>query len=244
MLSRDWTEQGWQDGLGRFDLILANPPYVEADAALQPSVRRFEPAGALFAGGDGLDDYRVLIPQLPALLSPNGIAVIEIGAAQADPVRQIAERAGFSAELHKDLAGRRKGVGAAFSAWQGRLKRVGTRARPAVGRDFPTVRPRSNICVWRRGFAPWTACRWRDHDRDRMRRGGGHATAAQLNAGQFKLRKSIPLSNNNRNNNNRRRGRGSNRSQGGGQSNRIDSRARGNAPQLLEKYRKLAQIPR
>ncbi len=49
------------------------------------------------------------------------------------------------------------------------------------------------------------------------------------------------MSNNNRNNNNnRRRGRGSNRSQGGGQSNRIDSRARGNAPQLLEKYRKLA----
>lgn len=40
--------------------------------------------------------------------------------------------------------------------------------------------------------------------------------------------------------NNRRRGRGSNRSQGGNQLNRIDSRARGNAPQLLEKYRKMA----
>ncbi|MBO9498678.1 MAG: DUF4167 domain-containing protein [Novosphingobium sp.] len=47
------------------------------------------------------------------------------------------------------------------------------------------------------------------------------------------------MSNNNRNNN-RRRGRGNNRSQGGGQLNRIDSRARGNAPQLLEKYKKLA----
>jgi len=47
--------------------------------------------------------------------------------------------------------------------------------------------------------------------------------------------------NQNRNNNNRRRGRGGNRGQGGGnQGNRIDSRARGNAPQLLEKYRKLA----
>ncbi len=43
------------------------------------------------------------------------------------------------------------------------------------------------------------------------------------------------------NNNNRRRGRGNNRSQGGSQLNRIDSRARGNAPQMLEKYRKLAQ---
>lgn len=60
------------------------------------------------------------------------------------------------------------------------------------------------------------------------------------------LRKTNPLNNNRGNNNNRRRGRGNNngggRPQGGGnqQVNRIDSRARGNAPQLLEKYRKLA----
>lgn len=45
---------------------------------------------------------------------------------------------------------------------------------------------------------------------------------------------------NNNRGNNRRRGRGGNRQQGGQQVNRIDSRARGNAPQLLEKYRKLA----
>ena len=48
--------------------------------------------------------------------------------------------------------------------------------------------------------------------------------------------------NNNRNNNNRRRGRGNRQNQGGGNNqNRIDSRARGNAPQLLDKYKKLAQ---
>jgi hypothetical protein len=47
-----------------------------------------------------------------------------------------------------------------------------------------------------------------------------------------------PLNNNR--GSNRRRGRGNNRQQGGNQANRIDSRARGNAPQLLEKYRKLA----
>ena len=47
---------------------------------------------------------------------------------------------------------------------------------------------------------------------------------------------------NNNRNNNRRRGRGNNRNQGGANSgNRIDSRARGNAPQLLDKYKKLAQ---
>ena len=50
------------------------------------------------------------------------------------------------------------------------------------------------------------------------------------------------MNNNNRGNNNRRRGRGNRQQSGGGQQlNRIDSRARGNAPQLLEKYRKLAQ---
>ncbi len=48
------------------------------------------------------------------------------------------------------------------------------------------------------------------------------------------------MNNNRGNNNNRRRGRGNNRQQGGQQVNRIDSRARGNAPQMLEKYRKLA----
>lgn len=45
---------------------------------------------------------------------------------------------------------------------------------------------------------------------------------------------------NNNRGSNRRRGRGNNRQQGGNQANRIDSRARGNAPQLLEKYKKLA----
>ncbi|WP_120718086.1 DUF4167 domain-containing protein [Tsuneonella amylolytica] len=48
------------------------------------------------------------------------------------------------------------------------------------------------------------------------------------------------MNNNRNNNNNRRRGRG-NRNQGGGNQNRIDSRARGNAPQMLDKYKKLAQ---
>jgi hypothetical protein len=50
----------------------------------------------------------------------------------------------------------------------------------------------------------------------------------------------ISLNNNNRGNNNRRRGRGNNRQQGGQPVNRIDSRARGNAQQMLDKYRKLA----
>lgn len=104
MLPRDWCKAGWREGLGQFDLILANPPYVEEGADLSPSIRSHEPAGALFAGPEGLDDYRMLVPQLSLLLSENGIAVVEIGAAQADAVTQIAEASGFSVELHKDLA--------------------------------------------------------------------------------------------------------------------------------------------
>ena len=106
LLRRDWSEPGWAADLGTFDLILANPPYVEDDADLAPSVRAHEPAGALFAGPDGLDDYRVLIPQLPALLAPGGVAVVEIGATQAGAVGAIASAAGFAMRLHHDLAGR------------------------------------------------------------------------------------------------------------------------------------------
>lgn len=106
MLRADWHEAGWAQGLGRFDLVLANPPYVEADAPLDPSVRDHEPAGALFAGADGLDDYRVLVPQLPGLLAPGGVAMVEIGASQAEAVTAIAAAAGMAATLHRDLADR------------------------------------------------------------------------------------------------------------------------------------------
>jgi release factor glutamine methyltransferase len=105
-LMRDWSEPGWSDQFGAFDLILANPPYVETGAGLARSVRDYEPAGALFAGADGLDAYRVLLPQLPGLLNPGGAAFVEIGASQADAVRDIAGEAGFAAELHRDLESR------------------------------------------------------------------------------------------------------------------------------------------
>ena len=102
----DWREPGWENGLGKFDLIIANPPYVEEAAELAPSVRDWEPAGALFAGAEGLDDYEMLLPQLPTLLEPGGVAVLEIGALQADAVSRIAASTGFQTALHHDLAGR------------------------------------------------------------------------------------------------------------------------------------------
>ena len=101
-----WCEAGWSSGLGRFDLILCNPPYVEDGAALDATVVLYEPLTALFAGPVGLNDYRILIPQIPALLASGGVAVFEIGHTQADDVSKLASNAGLSTEMRRDLAGK------------------------------------------------------------------------------------------------------------------------------------------
>jgi release factor glutamine methyltransferase len=82
------------DGIDRaFDLILSNPPYVrEGDRAdIQPEVR-FEPPGALFAGNDGLDAIRQLVPQAAGKLKPGGRLIFEFGFGQADAVAELISR--------------------------------------------------------------------------------------------------------------------------------------------------------
>lgn len=76
---------------GRFDVIVANPPYVPsgARAGLQPEVRDFEPAKALFAGADGLDIIRRLVQESPAHLTPDGYLMFEFGDGQEMPVREL-----------------------------------------------------------------------------------------------------------------------------------------------------------
>ncbi len=102
-----WHDADWALALGgRSDLILCNPPYVETGAILAPMVREYEPHRALFAGAEGLDDYMVLLPQIPALLSPDGVAIFEIGATQSEQVAQLARNAGMESRLSLDLAGK------------------------------------------------------------------------------------------------------------------------------------------
>ncbi|MGL3823399.1 peptide chain release factor N(5)-glutamine methyltransferase [Sphingopyxis sp. R3-92] len=97
----------WTAGLdGPFDLILCNPPYIADSEALMPDVAAYEPAEALFAGADGLDDYRRIIPDLPRILAPGGIAILEIGHTQHISVRELAEAAGFAVACRQDLGGR------------------------------------------------------------------------------------------------------------------------------------------
>lgn len=105
-LRASWREAGWDEGLGQFNLILCNPPYVEDDAELALMVKAHEPHSALFAGPEGLDDYCILIPQIPALLGPGGVAIFEIGHRQADAVQDLATGAGLSTEMRRDLAGK------------------------------------------------------------------------------------------------------------------------------------------
>jgi release factor glutamine methyltransferase len=97
----------WADGVaGEFDLILCNPPYIATDESLPAEVREHEPGGALFAGPDGLDDYRVITAQLPRLIAPGGMAAIEIGATQATAVSALLIAQGLNVAVRRDLAGR------------------------------------------------------------------------------------------------------------------------------------------
>ncbi|WP_432768367.1 peptide chain release factor N(5)-glutamine methyltransferase [Sphingopyxis sp.] len=98
----DWGERVGGD----FELILCNPPYIADAEQLMPDVVDHEPAGALFAGADGLGDYRRIVPDLPRLLAPGGVAVMEIGATQRIAVGRLAEAAGFAVHCRQDLGGR------------------------------------------------------------------------------------------------------------------------------------------
>ena len=65
-----------------------------------------DPARALFAGPDGLDAYRSLLPQLGAILAPEGQAFLEVGCVQIESVGELAQDAGLTViQVYKDLAG-------------------------------------------------------------------------------------------------------------------------------------------
>ncbi len=104
-----FVQGDWFAPLGgeRFDLILANPPYVaEADPHLAQGDVRFEPRSALAAGPDGLDDIRRIVAAAAAHLVAGGRLVFEHGYDQAQAVAALLAQAGFVAiEQRRDLAG-------------------------------------------------------------------------------------------------------------------------------------------
>ena len=104
-LKSDWFETV----RGSFDLIISNPPYIgliEQDK-ISVEVLKFDPKIALFAGYDGLDAYRKIIPKLIKFLNPHGRVVLETGASQSNQVKYMMNAVGFiDAKIVKDLSGK------------------------------------------------------------------------------------------------------------------------------------------
>jgi release factor glutamine methyltransferase len=96
----EFREGDWLAPLAgeRFELIASNPPYIAlGDPHLGEGDLRFEPAGALSSGDDGLDAIRAIVSAAPAHLVAGGWLLLEHGWEQGDAVRGLMERAGFSA---------------------------------------------------------------------------------------------------------------------------------------------------
>lgn len=91
----------------RYDLIVSNPPYIEAtDPHLQQGDLRFEPLTALASGADGLQDIRKIVAEAPQYLRPGGWLMLEHGYNQALAVQQLLNASGFqSVQTVSDLGG-------------------------------------------------------------------------------------------------------------------------------------------
>lgn len=91
----------------RYDVIVANPPYVaEGDAHLSEGDLRFEPPAALASGADGFADLRNIIRQAPVYLTRGGWLLLEHGHTQALHCRELLLEAGFDEiQSWRDLAG-------------------------------------------------------------------------------------------------------------------------------------------
>jgi len=88
----------------QFDMIVSNPPYVAENEELEAQVRDYEPTSALFAGPDGLDVYRRLIPQAQMALKAGGWLLLEMGQGQRDALAQLLREwddVGFVADLQR-----------------------------------------------------------------------------------------------------------------------------------------------
>lgn len=104
---------------GPFDLIVSNPPYVARGdiAILAPEVRDYDPRGALDGGPDGLDAYRAIAAQAPALLATGGRLIVELGAGQEPTVRALFTKAGLTiSRVTPDLAGIPRALNASIAS--------------------------------------------------------------------------------------------------------------------------------
>ena len=96
---------------GKFDVITANPPYIvrEEIRELMPEITEHEPHIALDGGDDGMDFYRRICSEAPGFLNEGGRLLMEFDDSQAEPVKEMMEKAGFTGvKIHRYLAGLRR----------------------------------------------------------------------------------------------------------------------------------------
>jgi len=105
----DFRSGDWLSGLGgrRFDVVVANPPYIAAlDPHLDQGDVRFEPRAALVGGADGLDAIREIAANVSEHLAPDGLVAVEHGHDQGARVRELFTAEGLAdVETVHDLAG-------------------------------------------------------------------------------------------------------------------------------------------
>lgn len=105
----EWKVSDWfADISGKFDLIVSNPPYIDAKSyeGLLEDVRGFEPKIALTPGGDGLAPYRLIAACAAEYLNEGGCVLVEIGFDQGKSVPAIFDQEGWhEIEMHHDLSG-------------------------------------------------------------------------------------------------------------------------------------------
>jgi release factor glutamine methyltransferase len=83
---------------------------VAEDEPLGAGVAEHEPEEALFAGPEGLDSIRRVAPEIPRLLTPGGLAAVEIGATQGKAAKKLLTRNGLKGRTVQDLAGRDRAI--------------------------------------------------------------------------------------------------------------------------------------
>lgn len=99
--------------LGKFDMIVSNPPYITAQEmeVLPVSVKDYEPHMALYGGNDGLDFYRAITKNFASVLKPGGFLCYEFGMGQGDDVCAILEENGYTIlERTRDYNDRERAV--------------------------------------------------------------------------------------------------------------------------------------
>ncbi|MDR3031019.1 MAG: peptide chain release factor N(5)-glutamine methyltransferase [Holosporales bacterium] len=99
MIKSDW----FSNIKNRYDAILSNPPYVSVRYKLDKETL-YDPEIALFAGVDGIDAYKKILPKIVSFLNPDSLIFIEIGYDQKEKILEINKNL-FPVEIKKDLAG-------------------------------------------------------------------------------------------------------------------------------------------